>query len=130
LTTLKGKILSIKIDKGRIHDFKLFKKSKAAKKIKNNKALGDSGYQGIAKICPNAKTPKKRTKKNPLSKEDKKSNRLLASERIIVEQINAKIKVFKITKYPYRNRRKRFGLRMNLICAIINLDAKLINMEV
>jgi hypothetical protein len=46
---------------------------------------------------------------------------------IIVEQINAKIKVFKITKYPYRNGRKRFGLRMNLICAIINLDSKSID---
>jgi IS5 family transposase len=130
LTTLEGKILSIKIDKGRIHDFKLFKKSKAAKKIKNNKVLADSGYQGIAKICPNAKIPKKKTKKNSLSKEDKKSNKELARERIIVEQINAKIKVFKITKYPYRNRQKKFGLRMNLICAIINLDLKPINMEI
>jgi len=122
--TLKGKIISIKIDKGRVHDFKLFKKSKAAKKIKNNRVLGDSGYQGITKLYSNAKTPKKKTKKNPLSKEEKKSNRQLARERIIIEQINAKIKVFKITKYPYRNRRKRFGLRMNLICAIINLDTK------
>ena len=107
-----------------MHDFKLFKESKAVKKIKNSRVLGDSGYQGITKLCPNAKTPKKKTKKNPLSKEDKESNRKLARERIIVEQINAKIKVFKITKYPYRNRRKRFGLRMNLICAIINLDSK------
>jgi len=82
------------------------------------------GYLGITKICPNAKIPKKKTKLNPLSKEEKKENHKLSSKRIIIEQINAKIKVFKITKYPYRNRRKRFGLRMNLICAIINLDAK------
>ena len=54
-------------------------------------------------------------------------NRKLSSKRIIVEQINAKIKVFKITKYPYRIRREKFGLRMNLICAIVNLDAKPIN---
>jgi hypothetical protein len=37
-----------------------------------------------------------------------------------VENINAKIKVFKITSKKYRNRRKRFGLRMPLICGIIN----------
>jgi len=129
-TTLKGKILSIKVDKGRMHDYKLFKKSKATKKIKNNKVLGDSGYQGIIEVCSNAKIPKKKTKKNPFSKEDKKDNRQLARERIIIEQINAKIKVFKITKYPYRNRRKKFGLRMNLICAIINLDAKPIDTKV
>ena len=78
---------------------------------------------GINKICPNSKIPNKKTKLNPLTKEDKKENHKLSSQRIIVEQINAKVKVFKITKYPYRNRRKKFGLRMNLICAIINLDS-------
>ncbi len=102
----------------------MFKQSKSSRKIKLSKILADLGYLGINKICPNAQLPKKRTKLNPLTKEDKKENHKLSSKRIIVEQINAKIKVFKITKYPYRNRRKRFGLRMNLICAIINLDTK------
>ena len=78
---------------------------------------------GIKKLCPNAELPNKKTKLKPLTKEDKKENHKLSSKRIIVEQINAKIKVFKITKYPYRNRRKKFDLRMNLICAIINLNA-------
>ena len=109
-------------DKGRTHDFQLFKKSKSARKIALSKVLADLGYLGISKICPNAKIPNKKTKLNPLTKEAKKENHELSSKRIIIEQINAKIKVFKITKYPYRNRRKRFGLRMNLICAIINLD--------
>ena len=112
------------IDKGRTHDFNLYKKSKASKKIVFGTVLVDLGYVGIDKICTNAKIPNKKTKKNPLTKEQKKENRKLSSKRIIIEQINAKIKVFKITKYPYRNRRKRFGLRMNLISAIINLDRK------
>ena len=102
----------------------MFKKSKATKKILLSKVLADLGYMGIDKICPNSKIPNKKTKLNPLTKEDKKENYELSSQRIIIEQINAKVKVFKITKYPYRNRRKRFGLRMNLICAIINLDSK------
>ena len=92
--------------------------------------LADSGYLGIKKICPNAQIPNKKTKLKPLTKKNKKENHELSSKRIIVEQINAKIKVFKITKYPYRNRRKRFGLRMNLICAIINLDTKPMNTSV
>ena len=124
ITTSTGKILAVSIDKGRIHDFKLFKESKATRKIILCKVLADLGYLGIDKICPNSEIPIKKTKKNSLTKNDKKENRKLASKRIIIEQINAKIKVFKITKYPYRNRRKRFGLRMNLICAIINLDTK------
>ena len=32
ITTLTGKILAVTVDKGRIHDFKLFKQSKATKK--------------------------------------------------------------------------------------------------
>ena len=91
--------------------------------------LADLGYVGIYKICKNSKLPHKKTKNNPLTKEQKKQNKEFSSKRIIVEQINAKIKVFKITKYPYRNRRKRFGLRMNLICAIINLDNTSINQQ-
>ena len=101
----------------------MFKESNSLKKILFSHILADLGYLGIKKICPNAEIPKKKTKLKPLTKEDKKKNHKLSSKRIIIEQINAKIKVFKITKYPYRNRRKRFGLRMNLICAIINLDS-------
>ena len=92
-----------------------------------SKVLADLGYMGINKICPNSKIPNKRKKNKSLTKEEKKENRELSSKRIIIENINAKIKVFKITKHPYRNRRKRFGLRMNLICAIINLDSNTIN---
>ena len=118
------KILAVTIDKGRTHDFKVFKKSKATRKILLSKVLADLSYMGINKICLNSKIPKKKNKLNSLTKEDKKENHKRSSQRIIVEQINAKVKVFKITKYPYRNRRKRFGLRMNIICAIINLDSK------
>jgi len=102
----------------------LFKESKAKRKIILSKILADLGYLGITNTCPNAQIPNKKKKNQKLTKDEKKENRKLSSKRIVVEQINAKIKVFKITKYPYRNRRKRFGLRMNLICAIINLDSK------
>ncbi|WNZ00430.1 putative transposase for insertion sequence element IS702 (plasmid) [Sulfurospirillum sp. 'SP'] len=42
--------------------------------------------------------------------------------RIAVEHVNARIKTFKILGEKYRNRRKRFGLRFNLICALVNFD--------
>ena len=124
ITTSTGKILSVCIEKGKVHDYKLFKESKAKRKIILNKILADLGYLGIKKICPNAQIPNKKKKNQKLTKDEKKENHDISSKRIIIEQINAKIKVFKITKYPYRNRRKRFGLRMNLICAIINLDSE------
>lgn len=112
------------MNKGKTHDFKVFKLSKAYKKLIYSSILADLGYQGISKICPNSTTPNKRKKNTSLTKKEKQENKEHSKKRIIIEQINAKIKVFKITKYPYRNRRKRFGLRMNLICGIINLDNK------
>lgn len=127
ITTSNGKILSVEVDKGRTHDFKLFKNSKSYRKLCYSKLLADLGYQGINKICPNSTIPHKRKKNISLTKQEKKYNKEHSSKRIIIEQINAKIKVFKITKYPYRNRRKRFGLRMNLICGIVNLDNKVLD---
>jgi len=120
--------LSARIGSGKVHDFKLFKHSKESKIISNKiTILADSGYQGIKKIHTNSIIPHKRKKNKPLTQEEKQANCLISKKRIIIEMINAKIKVFKIVKYPYRNRRKRFGLRMSLICAIVNLDNYRIN---
>jgi len=47
---------------------------------------------------------------------------LLARERMLVENIVARVKVFKITSSKYRNRRKKFGLRMSLVCVIVNYE--------
>lgn len=104
-----------------IHDFKLFKQSRLPIK-KETKVSVDTGYLGMASLHSNTDIPKKKTKLHPLTKEDKRLNKLGASARIGVEHINAKIKTFKILSGPYRNRRKRFGLRFNLICALVNMD--------
>ena len=56
------------------------------------------------------------------SYEDKSYNHVLSKERIKVENIFAKVKTFKMFSTTYRNRRKRFGLRMNLIAGIINRE--------
>ncbi|MDR0475369.1 MAG: IS5/IS1182 family transposase, partial [Treponema sp.] len=74
-----------------------------------------SGYQGILKFHKNSETPKKKPKGGELTDEEKEGNRRISRERIIIENINAKVKVFKITSIKYRNRRKRFRLRMSLI---------------
>ena len=108
MTSSTGIILAVNIDKGRTHDFNLFKKSKATRKITSCKVLADLGYVGISKICPNSEIPNKKTKKNPLTKRDKKKNRKLSSKRIIIEQINAKIKVFKIVNLTFAPEPKHF----------------------
>jgi hypothetical protein len=84
--------------------------------------LTDTGFQGLQKLHANATLPKKKTKKHPLTKDDKKANRRLASERALNENVIGVLKRFKILSDRYRNRRKRFGLRFNLIAGIYNLE--------
>ncbi|KJV77327.1 DDE superendonuclease family protein [Orientia tsutsugamushi str. TA716] len=76
----------------------------------------------IQKIHNNSELPKKKSKKNPLTKNDKKNNRRLAGERVVNETVIGMLKKFKIIADKYRNRRKRFGLRFNLISCIYNFD--------
>ena len=106
-----------------MHDFKLFKRT--IKGITRRiKVQADSDYQGIQKIHENSETPKKNSKKKPLTQEEKNNNKRISSERIIIENINAKIKVWKIMANKYRNRRKRHGLRMSLICGFYNHELR------
>jgi tRNA/tmRNA/rRNA uracil-C5-methylase (TrmA/RlmC/RlmD family) len=106
---------------GKRHDFKLFKESKT-RIHPEIKTITDTGYQGIQKLHRKSQLAKKRSKKNPLTKEDKKKNQELASERVVNENVIGMLKRFKIIADKYRNRRKRFGLRFNLIAGIYNLE--------
>nr|MBW4525589.1 IS5/IS1182 family transposase [Phormidium tanganyikae FI6-MK23] len=56
------------------------------------------------------------------SQPDRQYNRQLAQVRIAVEHVNRKLKIFRILSERYRNRRKRFGLRFNLIAGLINYE--------
>jgi hypothetical protein len=76
----------------------------------------------MQQIHTNTSTPKKKSKKNPLSRTDKRNNRHLSSQRVLNEHVIGKIKRFKIVADKYRNRRKRFGLRFNLIAGIYNYE--------
>ena len=62
---------------------------------------------------------------HPLTKEQKANNRRLARQRILVENVIRRLKIFRILSERYRNRRKRFTLRFNLIAAIHNLELSL-----
>ena len=92
----------------------------------------DTGYQGITKLHGNSVLPKKRSKKRPLTPQDKKTNRAISRDRVTNEHVIGHLKRFKILSDRYRNRRKRFGLRCNLIAGICNfeLELALISQEV
>ena len=102
---------------GAQHDMRLAKKH-LAELYPYKRVIADRGYQGLAKT--GLQTPKKKSKHHPLNKQDKEANRWLGKLRTVIEHINRKLKIFKILSLPYRNRRKRFGLRANLIAGLVN----------
>lgn len=118
----KGKkIICTNFSNGKRHDFRLLKESKVHIHPETMMIV-DTGYQGLQKIHRKTRIPKKRSKKNPLMLADKESNRSIAKDRVFNENVIALIKRFKIICDRYRNRRKRFGLRFNLISGIYNFE--------
>jgi hypothetical protein len=115
-------IIAVFVDCGRRHDFALWKKTIGMKVVKHIKIQADKGYQGIGKLHGNSETPKKKTKKHPLTKQDKANNRRIGSERVAIEHTNCRLKRLHILADRYRNRRKRFGLRMSLFCGLYNYE--------
>jgi len=116
-----AEIICTAFSNGKTHDFSLFKKSKIGMNEKIE-LLGDKGYQGIKKIHANSRTPSKKTKNKNLSQAEKFFNRQLAKDRIIIENIHRSLNIFRILSSRYRNRRRRFGLRFNLIAGIYNYE--------
>ena len=120
MTSKDGKIIGIsKMYPGRTHDFKIRKLSDHI--LKDVVVLADSGYQGLQKLHKNTILPYKRRRKNPLSQEQKQHNHDLASQRIVVEHVFAKLKIFKILSTTYRNFQKKLHMRFNIISGIHNL---------
>ena len=118
------KILATTFSEGKLHDFKLYKKSRLP--ISSNIQVNvDTGYLGIKRIHNNVLIPKKKSKLKPLTDEDKRDNKEFASKRIFVEHVIGVLKRFRIISETYRNRRKRFGLRFNLIAGIYNFELSL-----
>ena len=106
---------------GETHDFKLFKDEFIGIDA-SILLLADSGYQGIIRFHANSETPIKKRKNQKLTAEEKVYNRELSRRRIVIENVNRRIKRFKIMCDRYRNKRKRHGLRMTIICSLHNLD--------
>ena len=114
-------IVTTAFARGKVHDFRLYKESKIALS-EQIRCLADTGYQGLNKLHHNSETPTKKSKYNPRTPEQKRANRKLAQRRVLCEHAIRRLKVFRILSERYRNRRRRFGLRFNLIAALCNFD--------
>jgi len=119
LSTLQ--IICTCFGKGRENDFAIFKRS-ALEVSETSEMMADKGYQGIAKWIEKSFIPVKKPRNGELTKTQRQYNRELAKIRIKIEHVFAKLKKFRILSERYRNRRKRFGLRFNLIASLYNLE--------
>ncbi len=114
-------ILATAFGTGSTHDFHLFKESRSAMST-HICCLADVGYLGIGKVHKNSRIPAKKSKLHPLTQEQKTENYQLSCQRIFVENVIRRLKIFRILSERYRNRRERFGFRFNLIAAIYNQE--------
>jgi hypothetical protein len=100
---------------GRVHDKRVYDHEQVVIPRKAE-PVGDLGYQGSVLTVPN-KTPKGGT----LSEQEKAYNREHASERILVEHVIGKLKIFKILSDQFRNELSRHTLMFKNIAGLCNL---------
>lgn len=110
--------------KGRTHDYKLFKLSRV-RFGKDMKLRADLGYWGLQSEFSQVILPLKNSKLHKLTRSEKQLNRDSASKRVKVENVIRRLKIFRILSERYRHRRKRFGLRFNLLAGLHNYELKL-----
>ena len=83
--------------------------------------LADGGYQGIDKVYPNSVSPVKRSRNKPLSDAERQFNEALSRRRIVIEHVNRRCKIFRITQQRYRGKHRNYGKTWNVIAALVNL---------
>ena len=105
ICVLTRAILSVAMGKGQQHDFSVFKDSRLLL-YPDVRLLADSGYQGMHKLHKNSILPVKKKKGQPLSAEDKAHNKALSKQRVFIEHINRRCKIFRIVKDVYRGKQK------------------------
>ncbi|MGK6834876.1 IS5 family transposase [Acinetobacter baumannii] len=112
-------IIGLDISNGSQHDIKLARKT--VKKFKHCEyVMTDLGYYGLEQDGFKLLMPIKKKKNLPLFDVEKRYNKMIGKIRVVIEHINSQLKTFRILSERYRNRRKRFGLRINLIAALVN----------
>jgi len=116
---------------GRSHDFKVFKDDHAARSLCDEfkdyrvTIYGDSGFDGMnAQGLPLEVRLNERARHNhPLTREQKKLNRLRSATRIKIEHTFSRRKKYAIAADIYRNRDEDYDQTMNIVGGLVNLRA-------
>lgn len=121
----KGMILhKTKHVNGKKHDYDLFK-GKGPPPLPPDVEIGmDLGYQGVEKDFPHLKTkiPIKKKREKDLSKKDKRCNKKLRRERVIVEHTIGRMKKFGIMGNEFRNNLKWYDNMVSIVSGLVNFE--------
>lgn len=115
---------------GKRHDFRLFKETVCPTATDSGiTLLADSGYQGLTDQFPNlssARVAKKRFRgAPPLTKQERKENRLLSRIRIFVEHAIGRCKQYKILDHVFRHDLQRYNQIFRAVASITNLKLEM-----
>jgi len=116
--------------RGRRHDLEIYRKHHPSlpKEVEQD---FDRGYDGVKKYFPDLKCaiPFKRRghgrghrgeKADDLTPEQKRFNRELSKERVVVEHTISRLKKFHIMAYEFRNRLKHYDVMTDIVSGLVN----------
>ena len=82
----------------------------------------DLGYLGIEKDYPdmNVKIPVKKPRCKELTSKEKRYNKKLRKERVVVEHTISRMKKFRIMGEEFRNSLTRYDRMTSIVCGLVN----------
>lgn len=80
----------------------------------------DTAYTGLE--LDNLRVPVKKTKGGKLTKVQKKRNRRLRRKRVKAEHTIRKCRLWRITKYIYRNKLRHIGQVWLIVCGLVDFS--------
>ncbi|MDR1521623.1 MAG: hypothetical protein LBS28_02035 [Streptococcaceae bacterium] len=86
-----------------------------------NRKQGLSKHRSIAFFIL---IPFKKLHKKELNSKQKKGNRMILKIRILIEHVNRLIKRFKMFKYRYQNKQRKYFLKFSLVYGLFNYNLK------
>lgn len=122
VVTEKGRIAAVSDDApGTVHDIAIRRRGPPLPKDAH--VYADSGYQGYQDDHPALDIPYKKSKKKPLTKDERAYNHGLSRFRVRVEHAIARLKRFRILADRFRYPRKSHAAKISIIAGITNLTA-------
>lgn len=121
MTDRHKKILVLTKQKsGRRHDKRLGDKESLFTNLpKEIDLYVDTGFAGVDKVHQQTYLPKKRTKKHPLTEEEKEMNRLISTYRVLVEHAIGGVKRYRCMSEKMRNKKDWIDDQLLLLTAAL-----------